>query len=60
MDVERLDHDDEPDWRIPYLERLVQEVLPLDQTQARRLARWAKSFMLLGKELYKRSVSGIL
>jgi hypothetical protein len=30
MDVERLDHVDEPDWRIPYLECLVQEVLPLD------------------------------
>jgi ribonuclease HI len=34
MGVERLDHDDEPDWRIPYLEHLVQGVLPSDQTQS--------------------------
>jgi ribonuclease HI len=39
MDVERLDHDDEPDWQIPYLERLVQGVLPSDQTQAQWLMR---------------------
>jgi hypothetical protein len=57
---EQLDHDDEPDWRIPYLARLVQGVLPPDQTQARRLARRAKSFVLLDRELYKRSASGIL
>jgi hypothetical protein len=37
MCVERLDHDNEPDWRIPYLERLVQGVLPSDQTWARWL-----------------------
>jgi hypothetical protein len=30
IDGERLDHDDEPDWWIPYLERLIQGVLPLD------------------------------
>jgi hypothetical protein len=35
-------------------------VLPSDQTQARRLARWAKSFVLLDRELYKHSPSGIL
>jgi hypothetical protein len=38
MGVERLDHDDKPDWRIPYLERLVQGVLPSDQIRARWLA----------------------
>jgi hypothetical protein len=36
--------------------------LPLDRAEARRLARHAKSFVLLGdgKELYHRSPSGIL
>jgi hypothetical protein len=62
MDIneERLDHDDGPDWHIPYLARLVQGVLPLDQMQARWLARRAKSFVLLDRELYKRSASRIL
>jgi ribonuclease HI len=57
---EQLNHDDEPNWRIPYLARLIQGVLPLDQTQAQRLAQRAKSFMLLDRELYKCSASGIL
>jgi hypothetical protein len=57
---EQLDHDDEPDWRIPYLAHIIQEVLPPDQTQARRLARRAKTFVLLDRELYKRSALGIL
>jgi hypothetical protein len=60
IDEERLDNDDEPDWRIPYIECLIQGVLPPDQTQARWLARRAKSFMLLGGELYRHSASGIL
>jgi hypothetical protein len=60
VDEERLDRNDKPDWHIPYLACLVQGVLPLDQMQARRLARWAKSFVLLDRELYKRSASGIL
>jgi hypothetical protein len=37
MGVERLNYDDEPDWRIPYLKRVIQGVLPSDQTQARLL-----------------------
>jgi hypothetical protein len=49
-------------WQTPYLEYLLQGELPLDKTEARRLARRAKSFVLLGdeKELYHRSPSGIL
>jgi ribonuclease HI len=48
-------------WQTPYLEYLRGE-LPLDKAEARRLARCAKSFVLLGdeKELYNRSPSGIL
>jgi hypothetical protein len=56
IDEERLDHDDKPDWRIPYLARLIRGVLPSDQM----LARWAKSFVLLDRELYKCNASGIL
>jgi hypothetical protein len=50
------------DWQTPYLQYLHQGELPFDRAEARRLARRAKSFVLLGdgKELYHRSPSGIL
>jgi ribonuclease HI len=49
-------------WQTPYLQYLHRGELPLDQAEARWLARRAKSFVLLGdgKELYHRSPSGIL
>jgi ribonuclease HI len=49
-------------WQTPYLQYLHRGELPLDGTEAWRLARRAKSFVLLGdgKELYHRSPSGIL
>jgi hypothetical protein len=51
-----------PNWQTPYLEYLLRGELPLDKAEAQRLARRAKSFVLLGdeKELYHRSPSGIL
>jgi hypothetical protein len=36
-----------PDWRIPYLDCLVDGALPANKTEARCLARCAKSFVLL-------------
>jgi hypothetical protein len=50
------------DWQTPYLQYLHRGELPLDRAEARRLARRAKSFILLrdGKELYHHSPSGIL
>jgi hypothetical protein len=50
------------DWQTPYLQYLHRGKLPLDRAEARRLARRAKSFVLLGdgKELYHHSPSGIL
>jgi ribonuclease HI len=49
-------------WQTLYLEYLLRGELPLDKAEARRLARHAKSFVLLGdeKELYHRSPLGIL
>jgi ribonuclease HI len=49
-------------WQTPYLQYLHRGELPLDRAEARRLARHAKPFVLLGdgKELYHRSPSGIL
>jgi ribonuclease HI len=48
-------------WQTPYLQYLHRGELPHDGAEARRLARRAKSFVLLGdgKELYHRSTSGI-
>jgi hypothetical protein len=37
-------------WQTPYLEYLLRGELPLDKAEARRLARRAKSFVLLGDE----------
>jgi ribonuclease HI len=50
------------DWQTPYLQYLHRGELPLDRAEAQRLARRAKSFVLLGdgKELYHISPSGIL
>jgi hypothetical protein len=49
-------------WETPYLEYPLRGELPLDKAEAQRLARRAKSFILLGdeKELYHHSPSGIL
>jgi ribonuclease HI/transposase InsO family protein len=49
-------------WQTPYMQYLHRGELPLDRAEARRLARRAKSFVLVGdgKELYHRSPSGIL
>jgi hypothetical protein len=49
-------------WQTPYLQYLQRGELPLDRAEVRRLARRAKSFVILGdeKELYHRSPSGIL
>ena len=51
---------DSPDWRYPLLQRLVDGTLPRDQAEARRVARRAKTFVLLDGEMYKRSPSGVL
>ena len=51
---------DQTDWRAPLLAYLLEEVLPPKRTEARWIARRAKTFVALGDELYKRSPSGVL
>ncbi|XP_066314613.1 uncharacterized protein [Miscanthus floridulus] len=41
------------DWRMLYLDYLLRNTLPADKTEARRLARRAKSFVLVEGKLYK-------
>ncbi|CAO2210782.1 unnamed protein product [Urochloa humidicola] len=47
------------DWRTPLLHCLAQGKLPDDQTEARRIARRAKAFYVVGGRLFKRSTTGI-
>jgi hypothetical protein len=62
VEVERNGVAPNQNWQTPYLEYLLRGELPLNKAEARRLARRAKSFVLLGdeKELYHCSPSGIL
>ena len=52
--------DNPTNWRTPYLDCLLHEVLPTNKMEARQLARRAKSFVVIKGELYKRSHTGIL
>jgi hypothetical protein len=51
---------EDPDWCFPILEWLVEGKLPPDQTEARRITRRAKAFVLIDDELYKRGAEDIL
>ena len=62
-EAEAMEVDEAPtsrDWRVQYLDWMIQGALPSNHAQARRLARRAKSFVLIDNELYKRSPSGVL
>jgi hypothetical protein len=48
------------DWRDKYVAWMARGELPSNRTEARRIARMAKSFALVDGELYKRAASGIL
>jgi hypothetical protein len=47
------------DWRSKYLAWIDQGELPSDRTEARHIARKAKSFTVISGELYKRGTLGI-
>ena len=51
---------DQTDWRASLLAYLLEEVLPPKRTEARRIARRAKTFVAIGDGLYKRSPSRVL
>jgi hypothetical protein len=50
---------EDPDWRFPILEWLVEGKHPSDQTEARRITCRAKAFVLIDGELYKGGATGI-
>jgi ribonuclease HI len=62
-EAEAMEVDEAPtsqDWRVQYLDWMIRGVLPSNRIQAWRLARRAKSFVIINNELYKRSPSGVL
>jgi ribonuclease HI len=48
------------DWRDKYIAWMDRGELPSDRSEAKRIARMAKSFTLVDGELYKRAASGVL
>jgi hypothetical protein len=48
------------DYRDKYIAWMDRGELPPDQSEARRIARMAKTFALINGELYKRTASGVL
>jgi hypothetical protein len=48
------------DWRAKYLTWMDRGELPSDRSEARRIARMAKSFTLVDGKLYKHAASGVL
>jgi hypothetical protein len=58
MDIEPVPRAE--DWRDKYIAWMDRGELPSDRTEARRIAKMAKSFTLVGGELYKRTTSGVL
>jgi transposase InsO family protein len=58
MDIEPAPS--ERDWCDKYTTWMARGELPSERSEARRIARMAKSFALIDGELYKRAASGIL
>jgi hypothetical protein len=58
MDTELVQRTEE--WRDKYIAWMDRGELPPDQSEARGIARMAKSFALVDGELYKRVASGVL
>jgi hypothetical protein len=52
--------DPSPDWRIPYFDCLIREVLLMNKIEVRWLARHTKSFVVIKGELYKKSHTKLL
>jgi hypothetical protein len=58
MDTEPVPHAE--DWRDKYIAWMDRGELPLDRSEAIRIARMAKSFTLVDGELYKCAATGVL
>ena len=48
-----------PSWALPISEFLENSVLPMDNTEARQVQRWASAYIIINNELVKRSSTGV-
>ena len=66
MTAEVMEAEQQPsrpfDWRTPFLDCLIRCELPDDRSEARRIARRAKSYVICGEDnaLYRQSPTGVL
>ncbi|XP_066347633.1 uncharacterized protein [Miscanthus floridulus] len=60
VNAELPQDDQDADWRALFLDWLDRGELPDDRTEAQRLARRAKTYVLYNGELYRQSPSGVL
>jgi hypothetical protein len=44
----------------PYLAYMLNKTLPEDVVEARRIAQWSKTFVVVEGKLYKKSITGVL
>jgi hypothetical protein len=49
-----------PTWVKPIKEFLVNDGLPADETESRRIQRRSKAYNIINGDMYKRSVTGVL
>jgi ribonuclease HI len=49
-----------PSWAQPIMDFLVDGRLPADEAEARRVMRRSKAYIIINKEIYKRSATGVL
>jgi hypothetical protein len=49
-----------PSWARPIMDFLVNGQVPADETEARWVMRRSKGYTIINKEIYKRSVTGVL
>jgi hypothetical protein len=62
-EAEAMDTETAPcakDWRAKYFPSMDRGELPQDRSEARRIARMAKSFTIVDGELYKHAAFGVL
>jgi hypothetical protein len=50
----------EETWMQPYLAYMINNTLPEDTVEAKRIIRRSKAFVVLQGKLYKKSISGVL
>jgi hypothetical protein len=49
-----------PSWARPIMDFLVDDQVPADETEARRVMRRSNGYTIINKEIYKRSATGVL